>query len=100
MKSNMEQYWSGKNNPQKEDLIKQYWSRIQQLEGKVTEMNSEISTLKAMMKSMDNGKSCGYIDRPVGDALHNAAFGNPDLKGTRRVGWFRHGCGFPLGDQW
>ena len=56
MKSNMEQYWSGKHNPQKEDLIKQYWSRIQQLEGKVTEMNSEISTLKAMMKSMDNGK--------------------------------------------
>ncbi len=56
MKSNMEQYWSGKNNPQKEDLIKQYWSRIQQLEGKVNEMNSEICTLKAMMQSMDNGK--------------------------------------------
>ena len=56
MKSNMEQYWSGKKNPHKEDLIKQYWSRIQQLEGKVNEMNSEICTLKAMMQSMDNGK--------------------------------------------
>jgi len=56
MKSNMKEYWSGKHNPQKEDLIEQYWVRIKHLEGKVEEMNSEISTLKAMMKSMNNGK--------------------------------------------
>ena len=56
MKSNMEQYWSGIQTPQKDDLIQQYWTRIQHLEGKVTEMNAEICTLKAMMKNMDNGK--------------------------------------------
>ena len=45
-----ESYWSGKSNPQKEELIEQYCDRIKYLETKVLEMQSEIDTLKAFIR--------------------------------------------------
>ena len=63
MKSNMEQYWSGIQTPQKDDLIQQYWTRIQHLEGKVTEMNAEIQAkgLRAVIDRLNGEQTTASV---------------------------------------